>query len=481
MIKTRKFLKKEFLTEEEIEDIINKEYSNRSEYTKDYIREGFRREGVKFSIGSRAITRKDFELDYLKSREKNDYIVKYDFSKLPDIINNQQQKVIVICREKINGVEVGEWITSYRELIKFKREVIPNIITYINWRIVNDEEKTLSFINQATKLYENKFDYSESKFTRSDVPVKIKCNICGKYFWQTPHNHLQGQGCPRCNKISNRKSITIKEDEFISRSEEKWPGKISYLGKYNGYTNPMKLKCNICGHEFERTPKIYLICVHHCPECAKQSMISLLRSNKDEFIEKAYKVHGYKRYDYSQFIYIDNKTKGLIIDPQTGDKFWKTPNEHLSGGGNPYLENSMSLGEQRVYSWLKENNIEFSSEEIEIDVRNDGHRVRIDFEVSFNNKIYWIEYNGKQHYQFDKGYMCYINMTEEEGYSKFLEQVDRDTMVRDYCKNKSIELIEISYKYKTPEMVWNLLTDIFFNGVSIIDATKLNPEIKFKV
>ena len=139
MIKTRKFLKKEFLTEEEIEDIINKEYSNRSEYTKDYIREGFRREGVKFSIGSRAITRKDFELDYLKSREKNDYIVKYDFSKLPDIINNQQQKVIVICREKINGIEVGEWITSYRELIKFKREVIPNIITYINWRIVDDE------------------------------------------------------------------------------------------------------------------------------------------------------------------------------------------------------------------------------------------------------------------------------------------------------------------------------------------------------
>ena len=50
---------------------------------------------------------------------------------------------------------------------------------------------------------------------------------------------------------------------------------------------------------------------------------------KEEFIEKARKVHGDK-YDYSKVDYVNAKTKVCIICPIHGE-FWQTPDNHLQG------------------------------------------------------------------------------------------------------------------------------------------------------
>ena len=52
---------------------------------------------------------------------------------------------------------------------------------------------------------------------------------------------------------------------------------------------------------------------------------------KEEFIEKARKIHGNK-YDYSKVEYINNKTKVCISCPEHGE-FWQTPDHHLRGCG----------------------------------------------------------------------------------------------------------------------------------------------------
>ena len=52
---------------------------------------------------------------------------------------------------------------------------------------------------------------------------------------------------------------------------------------------------------------------------------------KEEFIEKARKIHG-ERYDYSKVNYINSKTKVCIICPEHGE-FWQTPDNHLQGKG----------------------------------------------------------------------------------------------------------------------------------------------------
>ena len=58
---------------------------------------------------------------------------------------------------------------------------------------------------------------------------------------------------------------------------------------------------------------------------------------KEEFVEKARKVHGDK-YDYSKVEYKNNSTKVCIICPKHGE-FWQTPNHHLQGHGCKYCKN----------------------------------------------------------------------------------------------------------------------------------------------
>lgn len=53
---------------------------------------------------------------------------------------------------------------------------------------------------------------------------------------------------------------------------------------------------------------------------------------QEEFIAKAREVHG-DLYDYSKVIYINSKTKVIIIDHEYGE-FLQNPNNHLNGSGN---------------------------------------------------------------------------------------------------------------------------------------------------
>ena len=63
------------------------------------------------------------------------------------------------------------------------------------------------------------------------------------------------------------------------------------------------------------------------------------KMSKEIFIEKAKKIHGNK-YDYSKVVYNGNKTKVCIICPIHGE-FWQRPNDHLSGYACPYCGNNL--------------------------------------------------------------------------------------------------------------------------------------------
>lgn len=54
------------------------------------------------------------------------------------------------------------------------------------------------FIERAVGIHGKKYDYS--KVVYKNLHTKV-CIICPKHgeFWQTPHSHLNGRGCPSCN------------------------------------------------------------------------------------------------------------------------------------------------------------------------------------------------------------------------------------------------------------------------------------------
>lgn len=83
------------------------------------------------------------------------------------------------------------------------------------------------------------------------------------------------------------------------------------------------------GHCFEQRPQDHKN-GHGCLECSGSKKMT-----KEEFIEKANKVHGVGRYDYSEVDYKGNKIDVWIICPNHDEpyRFPQTPNAHLSGEG----------------------------------------------------------------------------------------------------------------------------------------------------
>jgi uncharacterized protein YcgL (UPF0745 family) len=67
---------------------------------------------------------------------------------------------------------------------------------------------------------------------------------------------------------------------------------------------------------------------------------------KEEFVEKANKVHEGKSYTYEKFIYVNNETNGTISCPEHDD-FSQIPDSHLSGRGCPVCGKNEKSKKQR--------------------------------------------------------------------------------------------------------------------------------------
>ena len=118
-------------------------------------------------------------------------------------------------------------------------------------------------------------------------------------------------------------------EEFIEKARKIHGDKYDY-SKVN-YINSKTKICIICPQhgEFYTTPNAHLGNKRGCRFCGYEKLKIIKKSNTEEFIEKARKIHGDK-YDYSKVNYINNITKVCIIN-KNGEEFWQTPNNHLTG------------------------------------------------------------------------------------------------------------------------------------------------------
>lgn len=95
------------------------------------------------------------------------------------------------------------------------------------------------FIEQATLVHLNKYNYSLVKYENANTKIKI---ICPKHgvFEQTPHHHLNGHGCPKCSssllELEIMQFLKEKNVYFIHQYRAKWLGRQSldfFLPDYN--------------------------------------------------------------------------------------------------------------------------------------------------------------------------------------------------------------------------------------------------------
>ena len=124
---------------------------------------------------------------------------KYDYSKV-EYINNST-KVCIICPEH------GEfWQRPNHHLRGHGCPKCKNVF----------KKDTETFINQAKEIHGGKYDYSKVEYVNNRTKVCIICPIHGE-FWQTPKNHIKGQGCNKCAIRYRAENNSLTKEEFIKR------------------------------------------------------------------------------------------------------------------------------------------------------------------------------------------------------------------------------------------------------------------------
>lgn len=270
------------------------------------------------------------------------------------------------------------------------------------------------FISRSKCIHNNKYDYSNVDYVNSETKV---CIICPKHgeFWQTPHMHLSGQGCPYC------KGKHKTTEMFIRELKEIFP---EYDYSKVVYVNNTTKVCIICPEhgEFWQKPN-NILNGHGCSKC--RGGVSY---DKETFIEKANCVHN-DRYDYSKVEYKNSQTPVCIICPEHGE-FWQRPDMHLRGEGCPTCNKSKlefevksiftEYEEEKTFEWLK-----------------DDKSMRLDFYLSEYNIA--IECQGKQH--FKQVWFGMKEYSKRYSYSKLENVQKRDSLKYELCKEHNIDIL----------------------------------------
>lgn len=141
-------------------------------------------------------------------------------------------------------------------------------------KLRKDPKKVLQDFRQ---VHNDLYDYSKVVYTTAKVPVEIICKSHGS-FWQTPDNHLHGQGCPSCGRLSQVSRLVDTQDRVLAKFQEVHGDNYNY--KNMNYTNQHTKVQIICKNHgiFTQTPHNHEQ-GHGCPKCqvSNQNILYVLK------------------------------------------------------------------------------------------------------------------------------------------------------------------------------------------------------------
>lgn len=203
------------------------------------------------------------------------------------------------------------------------------------------KKKTLEeVIEKFREAHGDLYDYSLVKYVNNNTKVTIVCPTHSA-FEQIPRSHDRGIGCPECGVDKVGASNRHNADKFISRAEEKFPGKFTYSKvEYKNSATPVTVTCVVHG-DVDVKPRTFLAphSIHGCKQCYWDSKNITL----EYFLTRAKSIHG-GRYDYKNVTSIESsQTKVPIICRRHGE-YSTTAAIHLSGFNCPSCQREDSLG-----------------------------------------------------------------------------------------------------------------------------------------
>lgn len=125
-----------------------------------------------------------------------------------------------------------------------------------------------AFLTRASKLHNNRYDYSKVVYINNHTKVEIICPVHGS-FMQTPacHSYGKGQGCRKCSTDRFR----ITSSKFIERSNKTHVSRYDYSlivdsSDFN-ITRKHPIICPVHGLFYQQGSEH--IKGHGCPKCKR--------------------------------------------------------------------------------------------------------------------------------------------------------------------------------------------------------------------
>lgn len=400
----------------------------------------------------------------------------YDYSKVEYF--NSRTKVIIICPIH------GEYLIKPNGLLSGKG---------CAFCAGNKKYDTNRFVYK-TKLIFPEYDYSKVVYKTNRDKIIVTCKEHGDFI-TTPTSILSKHGCRKCAYKKNSESKTHTTDEFIKNAKKIFDeydySEVDYLDKSSKVT----IICPIHGR-FSITPN-NLLSGHGCTFCGNERKGLFLKSNTEDFVNKAKKI--FPQYDYSKVDYQSKSDKVKIICPKHG-VFYERPNDLLNNHGckkcgQEYLHGLFSLtdkefvekaraihpeydyskvhyfnnrtkvtiickkhgefeispdsllrgsgcavcnnsaGELFIRNWLDNNNISYEPQKKFKDLLL---KKKLSYDFFIPDKNLLIEFNGEQHYRL-------VPRFHKKGVYDLRKQFLRDMIKKKYALDNNYELLIIAW------------------------------------
>nr|DAT67965.1 MAG TPA: endonuclease-like protein [Caudoviricetes sp.] len=150
------------------------------------------KEKSKEDIRSRIMLSKD---EFIK-RANNVHKNLYDYSKIEYV--DTRTKIKIVCKKHGLFLQTPQKHMMGRGCPTCGRERT----------IEHNFSNTQDFIKKAKLLHGDLFGYKKVDYRGADIKIEIICKKHGSFF-QSPHNHLKGTGCPRCGVSASKFEIEI--------------------------------------------------------------------------------------------------------------------------------------------------------------------------------------------------------------------------------------------------------------------------------